>query len=224
MTLSRWLRDYLYIPLGGGRGSRWTVARNIMITMVLGGLWHGAAWTFVAWGAIHGIGQVVGHIRRSRPGGRGTGPRARRSGPDLGPAARHLPHRVPGLDLLPRRLHLDRAHHDPAGSSRPGARAPLVTPLVVITVVGAVGVAVPPARARGPGPARARPSTLGGARGHTGGRASRHHDTRATRCRAVHLLQVLRPVPEGSAFGFRGSGGRFRACTCTRGPHDRHSR
>ena len=56
MTLSRWLRDYLYIPLGGARGSRWSVARNIMITMVLGGLWHGAAWTFVAWGAIHGVG------------------------------------------------------------------------------------------------------------------------------------------------------------------------
>src|SRR5579863_3151115 len=66
MTLSRWLRDYLYIPLGGGRGSSWTTARNIMITMVLGGLWHGAAWTFVAWGGIHGFGQVVGHFRRSR--------------------------------------------------------------------------------------------------------------------------------------------------------------
>jgi D-alanyl-lipoteichoic acid acyltransferase DltB (MBOAT superfamily) len=66
MTLSRWLRDYLYIPLGGGRGSKWSVARNIMITMVLGGLWHGAAWTFVAWGAIHGSGQVAGHLRRAR--------------------------------------------------------------------------------------------------------------------------------------------------------------
>jgi D-alanyl-lipoteichoic acid acyltransferase DltB (MBOAT superfamily) len=66
ITLSRWLRDYLYIPLGGNRGGRWTVARNIMITMILGGLWHGAAWTFVIWGGLHGAGQVVGHLRRSR--------------------------------------------------------------------------------------------------------------------------------------------------------------
>ena len=52
MTLSRFLRDFLYIPLGGNRGGRWFVARNLMITMVLGGLWHGAAWTFVLWGAL----------------------------------------------------------------------------------------------------------------------------------------------------------------------------
>ncbi len=64
MTLSRWLRDYLYIPLGGGHGSSWRVSRNIMITMLLGGLWHGADWTFVAWGAIHGVGQVVGRAKR----------------------------------------------------------------------------------------------------------------------------------------------------------------
>lgn len=54
MTLSRWLRDYLYIPLGGSRGSRLLNYRNLMLTMLLGGLWHGAAWTFVIWGAYHG--------------------------------------------------------------------------------------------------------------------------------------------------------------------------
>ena len=54
MTLSRWLRDYLYIPLGGSRGSVNRTYRNVFLTMVLGGLWHGAAWTFVVWGAIHG--------------------------------------------------------------------------------------------------------------------------------------------------------------------------
>ncbi len=66
MTLSSWLRDYLYIPLGGNHGSRAAMYRNIMITMVLGGVWHGAAWTFVAWGGLHGIGQCVGHFRRAK--------------------------------------------------------------------------------------------------------------------------------------------------------------
>src|SRR3954447_17417701 len=54
MTLSRWLRDYLYIPLGGNRKGRLLTYRNLLLTMLLGGLWHGAAWTFVAWGGIHG--------------------------------------------------------------------------------------------------------------------------------------------------------------------------
>ncbi len=56
MTLSRWLRDYLYIPLGGSREGRLKTFRNVMITMLLGGLWHGASWTFVLWGGIHGVG------------------------------------------------------------------------------------------------------------------------------------------------------------------------
>jgi D-alanyl-lipoteichoic acid acyltransferase DltB (MBOAT superfamily) len=71
MTLSFWLRDYLYIPLGGSKGSRSTMYRNIMITMLLGGLWHGAAWTFVAWGGLHGLGQCTGHWRRQRRTARG---------------------------------------------------------------------------------------------------------------------------------------------------------
>jgi alginate O-acetyltransferase complex protein AlgI len=54
MTLSRWLRDYLYIPLGGNRHGERRTYRNLMLTMLLGGLWHGAAWTFVIWGGIHG--------------------------------------------------------------------------------------------------------------------------------------------------------------------------
>jgi len=59
MSLSTWLRDYLFIPLGGSRGTPWAVRRNVMITMVLGGLWHGAAWHYVAWGAFHGAGLVL---------------------------------------------------------------------------------------------------------------------------------------------------------------------
>jgi len=54
ISLSTWLRDYLYIPLGGSRGGSWRTARNLMATMLLGGLWHGASWTFVVWGGIHG--------------------------------------------------------------------------------------------------------------------------------------------------------------------------
>jgi alginate O-acetyltransferase complex protein AlgI len=55
ISLSTWLRDYLYIPLGGNRGSAWQTRRNLMVTMVLGGLWHGAAWPFVVWGAYQGL-------------------------------------------------------------------------------------------------------------------------------------------------------------------------
>jgi D-alanyl-lipoteichoic acid acyltransferase DltB (MBOAT superfamily) len=54
MTLSRWLRDYLYIPLGGGRKGTSRTLTNIFITFLLGGIWHGAGWTFVVWGALHG--------------------------------------------------------------------------------------------------------------------------------------------------------------------------
>jgi D-alanyl-lipoteichoic acid acyltransferase DltB (MBOAT superfamily) len=54
ISLSSWLRDYLYIPLGGSRGGAARTSRNLMLTMLLGGLWHGAAWTFVLWGAWHG--------------------------------------------------------------------------------------------------------------------------------------------------------------------------
>jgi D-alanyl-lipoteichoic acid acyltransferase DltB (MBOAT superfamily) len=71
MTLSRWLRDYLYVPLGGSRGGEVRTAVNVMITMLLGGLWHGAGWTFVAWGGLHGAGQVVGRLRRHRRRERG---------------------------------------------------------------------------------------------------------------------------------------------------------
>ncbi len=55
ISLSSWLRDYLYVPLGGNRGGWFFVRRNLMLTMLLGGLWHGAAWNFVLWGAFQGL-------------------------------------------------------------------------------------------------------------------------------------------------------------------------
>ncbi|MFN4261419.1 MAG: MBOAT family O-acyltransferase [Gemmataceae bacterium] len=60
ISLSTWLRDYLFIPLGGSRNGSWQTARNLMITMTLGGLWHGANWTFVIWGMLHGT-LLIGH-------------------------------------------------------------------------------------------------------------------------------------------------------------------
>jgi D-alanyl-lipoteichoic acid acyltransferase DltB (MBOAT superfamily) len=62
MTLSRFLRDYLYIPLGGNRCGPVRQAVNVVATMLLGGLWHGAAWTFVVWGGLHGLALAVNHV------------------------------------------------------------------------------------------------------------------------------------------------------------------
>ncbi|MBU3700452.1 MAG: MBOAT family protein [Acidimicrobiia bacterium] len=66
MTLSRWLRDYLYIPLGGNRGSKAFTYRNLFLVMLIGGLWHGADWTFVVWGAIHGAYLVGERVVKER--------------------------------------------------------------------------------------------------------------------------------------------------------------
>ncbi|NQU71865.1 MAG: MBOAT family protein [Rhodospirillales bacterium] len=64
MTLSRFLRDYLYVPLGGGRSGPFRQVLALSVTMLLGGLWHGPSWTFVAWGGIHGLGLAVNHLWR----------------------------------------------------------------------------------------------------------------------------------------------------------------
>jgi alginate O-acetyltransferase complex protein AlgI len=64
ITLSSFLRDYVYIPLGGSRGGQLRTSLNLLIVMLVGGIWHGAAWTFVAWGALHGVALVLNHIWR----------------------------------------------------------------------------------------------------------------------------------------------------------------
>jgi D-alanyl-lipoteichoic acid acyltransferase DltB (MBOAT superfamily) len=69
MSLSAWLRDYLYIGLGGNRGGLFFVCRNLMITMLLGGIWHGAKWTFLIWGGLHGLVLSAERVWRDvRPG------------------------------------------------------------------------------------------------------------------------------------------------------------
>ena len=64
ISLSTWFRDYLYIPLGGNRGSHLHWGRNILLVFVVSGLWHGANWTFVLWGAIHGVGLILERIAK----------------------------------------------------------------------------------------------------------------------------------------------------------------
>jgi len=77
ISLSSWLRDYLYIPLGGNRKGPGRTTVNLMLTMLLGGLWHGANWTFVVWGGLHGSALAVGRAReraRERRGAPRTAP------------------------------------------------------------------------------------------------------------------------------------------------------
>ena len=92
MTLSRWLRDYLYIPLGGNRRGRVRTYINLLVTMGLGGLWHGAAGVFIVWGLYHGAGlaaeRLAGRMRSART--------AARQAPDTGPASSRAPS-APGL-------------------------------------------------------------------------------------------------------------------------------
>ena len=80
ISLSNWFRDYLYIPLGGNRDSRWQTLRNLGVTLLLGGLWHGASWIFVLWGAYHGALLIAYHFP---PLNLLAGKEARFSGRDL---------------------------------------------------------------------------------------------------------------------------------------------
>jgi D-alanyl-lipoteichoic acid acyltransferase DltB (MBOAT superfamily) len=81
MTLSRFLRDYLYIPLGGSRCSPPRRYANLLATMILGGLWHGAAWTYVIWGTLHGLYLVINHAwnHAAKAAGLGAGGTVRRA-------------------------------------------------------------------------------------------------------------------------------------------------
>jgi D-alanyl-lipoteichoic acid acyltransferase DltB (MBOAT superfamily) len=75
ISLSSWLRDYLYISLGGNRRGRFRTYRNLFLTMLLGGLWHGAAWNFLLWGVWHGSALVLERLALPRPGQKSLSPR-----------------------------------------------------------------------------------------------------------------------------------------------------
>ncbi len=94
ISLSAWLRDYLYIPLGGNRKGRVRTYVNLFVVMLLGGLWHGAAWNFVIWGALHGA--LLGVRAASRKGGALRRPSCARA------CRRHLHDRADHLGILPR--------------------------------------------------------------------------------------------------------------------------
>jgi alginate O-acetyltransferase complex protein AlgI len=76
ISLSSWLHDYLYVPLGGNKRGRLATYRNLLITMLLGGLWHGASWTFVIWGGLHGL-CLATHRALGGQAGRGRPPTPR---------------------------------------------------------------------------------------------------------------------------------------------------
>jgi D-alanyl-lipoteichoic acid acyltransferase DltB (MBOAT superfamily) len=79
ISLSTWFRDYVYIPLGGSREGRWREVRNILITFLASGLWHGASWNYVLWGAYHGVLLLIGRVvtQDPRPGAHDPRPRTR---------------------------------------------------------------------------------------------------------------------------------------------------
>ncbi len=188
ISLSTFLRDFLYIPLGGNRSGPARAAINLMIVMFIGGLWHGAAWTFVVWGLIHGVLLVLERLRQGR--------RRRRLDRDVyrQAAARpaHLRRRRLRLGVLPRQgFHRGGAHrprHDRPPAQRRGApdherapagrardRRPAGGPLVAARHVGRGG--------RRADAALARDRTLDAD-------ARRHHShPRKRQC--LHLLPIL---------------------------------
>ena len=184
MTLSRYLRDFIYIPLGGSREGQARTVRNLMITMLLGGLWHGAAWGFVLWGALHGAALSLEHFRRGRA--RLLPPVFAWTATFLFVSLAWIPFRAPTLDMawaFARRL------------VTPGP-ATLMTPGIAIAVVGVLALQLAPgaasrrdARATGRAPGG---GTRDGAGDHD--RARRRGGARQLRA-PVHLLPVLSRAP-----------------------------
>jgi len=148
MTLSFWLRDYLYIPLGGNRGSEGRIQRNLFLTMVIGGLWHGAAWKFVVWGAIHGGAMCAERAWRNHRAAHreATGQPLRATTP-LGQVGRwFLTFNVVCLAWVFFRADDFGAATDLLGRLTAFGSAPLVKPMVVFVVVAMIAAQFVPTR------------------------------------------------------------------------------
>jgi hypothetical protein len=121
MTLSRWLRDYIYIPLGGSRCSTGRLYFNLMVTMALSGLWHGAAWHFVLWGSLQGGAMVMNHAWRSvwRPINAWWSNTVARFVTFFGLTMLLVTHRAPSMDIAMRvfrgMFNLPHSWHDALG-------------------------------------------------------------------------------------------------------------
>lgn len=137
MTLSRWLRDYLYISLGGNRGSKIFTMRNLFLTMLLGGLWHGAAWTFVIWGALHG-GYLIGERVANES------PQVQRYTSRIPPALRPVLRWVLTFHLVCLAWIFFRAESFDVAMTiiwrifTAWGDAPLVTPLILVTIAASI--------------------------------------------------------------------------------------
>jgi alginate O-acetyltransferase complex protein AlgI len=233
ISLSSWLRDYLYIPLGGSRDGEARTYRNLALTMLLGGLWHGAAWTFVVWGLLHGGGLAVTRAvqrparpaRRARhsaaPRRRVAAPRARvalaraalgrrrrlRAAVRVAPRrrARDLPLRRLRLDLLPRPALRRRPRG--ARSARDAHPRRRQRPPRLCRRAARRRAHAPRARAAAVGAARrlrARAVVAAGGAARRGG--SRVAGARAAVGSAFHLLPVLTGQCAGSGRAVGGAG------------------
>ncbi len=190
MTLSRWLRDYLYIPLGGSRGTVRFTYRNLFLTMVIGGLWHGAATTFVVWGAIHGGFLVLERQVKARWRERVPHPVL----PSFVTSVLQwvLTFHVVCLAWIFFRAESVGAAFDVLGGILAGSQpSDLVTPLLLVTITLMLASQFVPPSAVDPGAGplqRPWPRAAGGVARR---RPHRHRRARPRRRRPLHLLPVL---------------------------------
>ena len=196
MTLSRWLRDYLYIPLGGSRRGVAITYRNLLLTMLLGGLWHGAGWTFVAWGLIHGVAPCAERFWRER---HGTKPEESFTWVDYFWRRLVTFHVVCFAWIFFRSETFGVAWDMITGLfTRWGQPSPLVTgPVLLAIAVGIGSQYLPPRVPRDPRrlltPQRRRPGR------RARGRADGHPGSRAPGRGTLHLLPVLMAVESDRA-------------------------
>ena len=201
ISLSTWFRDYLYFPLGGNRTSPYRMYYNIMVVFLVCGLWHGAAWTFVVWGGLHGLLLVGSHVGRPLRDRLAAWP-PDRPGPRAGPAqggadTDHLQPGGPALGIFPSRLPVRRGLHR-AKHPHPVGLAGLDPARGVQglrTVPGPVRRALPAgsgvAAGQGRLPAFPGRQPLVGAHAGLSAHPGFHRPVRRVPCGGIHLFPVL---------------------------------